>query len=203
MKYTDFVKAHFHKLPANMSAKEKMKKIAELWRAQKGQAHAQGQAQAHAHARSAKGAGVFGSIGNAVDGVGSLFGLGLEKHKKKGRGRPRKSAKGGSIENPEGAGIFGSIGDAVDGVGSLFGLGLEKHKKGRGRPRKSAKGGAILYNGEIIPNEHYGKRFGGCHCQHNNELMRGVAELRKTHAQGGGLGDILKKVAPILPLLAL
>jgi hypothetical protein len=33
MKYTDFVKANFHKLPAHLSAKDKFKKIAELWRA--------------------------------------------------------------------------------------------------------------------------------------------------------------------------
>ena len=35
------------------------------------------------------GAGIFGDIGNAVDGVGHLFGLGLKP--KRGSGRPKKS----------------------------------------------------------------------------------------------------------------
>ena len=108
-----------------------------------------------------EGAGLFGDIGQAVDGVTSLFGLGkrcggrkpkVNKPTKKQmeQMKKQKRMKGGMIaplnteyplqeDEMEGAGLFGDIGNAVDSVGSLFGLGkspypikLSKTKRMRG-----------------------------------------------------------------------
>lgn len=208
MMYKDFVKANFHKLPASMSAQEKMKKIAEAWRASGHSKNTTSKTKTKmTHKRTKakeEGAGLFGSIGDAVDSVGSLFGFGLEK--KKGRGRPRK-AKGGAMagSNPatwgppfnynkddnkdkkkpeEGAGLFGSSGDAVDGVASLFGLGLEK-KKGRGRPKKHTSSDLT-----------------------HDELMKVISYARRMkQVKGGGFLDSFVKgltlpfkVASVLPI---
>lgn len=108
------------------------------------------------------GAGLFSAIGDAVDGVTGLLGLGKQKGGRKPKvnkltkkemehlikiSEKQKKIRGGMIaplntEYPldgvdteiEGAGIFGDIGSAVDSVGSLFGLGKTKG-------RKTCKGG--------------------------------------------------------------
>ena len=108
MKYTEFVKANYDKV-RNLPAKQRMKAIAEMWKKSKGGAVA--------------GGGIGSDIGNAVDSIGSLFGLGLEKRK---RGRPAK--KGGAVA---GGGVGSDIGNAVDSIGSLFGLGLHKKNKNK------------------------------------------------------------------------
>lgn len=199
MKYTDFVKANYPKV-AHLPNKERMKAIAKLWK-ESGNAKA-----------GAKGAGIFGDIGHAVDGVGSLFGLGLEKKK---RGRPAGKKTHSDKRTVKGAGIFGDIGNGVDSIGSLFGLGLEKQKKQRGRPRK-AKGGSMK---EVEPEgagifgdigqgvDSIGSLFGlglekkkgrpsKKNTHSNSELMQLIAKHRK--AKGGSFN-----LATLLPLLAL
>lgn len=111
MMYKEFIKANFHKLPADLSAKEKMVKLAEMWHSSKSKTKSKSK-------KPEEGAGLFGSIGDAVDSVGSLFGLGLEKkHKAKGGaisggnekrkpGRPRK-VKGGEFVGDTLANLFG------------------------------------------------------------------------------------------------
>lgn len=109
--YRAFVKANFHKLPADMKATEKMKKIGAMWRA-----------------RKAGGGGLFGDIGNAVDGVSGLFGLGLKP--KRGRGRPRKNAKG--------AGFFSKLGDGMMNDVIMRMVGGAMHKKKGARKTRGA-----------------------------------------------------------------
>jgi len=152
MKYTEFVKANFHTLPAGLSAKEKIKKIAELWRAS-------GHAKTAPHARTAKGGDFFSDLGNGITqgltgalqiaplalGAMGMFGRGLEKKK-----RGRKAKGGNIIENQQGEQGAGFIDDLTNGLTKglmttaqmapymMRGHGLEKRKPGR--PRK-AKGG--------------------------------------------------------------
>ena len=179
MKYTEFVKANYDKV-RNLPAKQRMKAIAEMWKKSKGGAVA--------------GGGIGSDIGNAVDSIGSLFGLGLEKRK---RGRPAK--KGGAVA---GGGIGSDIGNAVDSIGSLFGLGLEKRK--RGRPAK--KGGAVAGGGvgSDIGNavDSIGSLFGlGLHKKNKNknaQLMQAIAELQKKKASMKGGGFNLASLAPLL-----
>lgn len=187
MQYRQFVKENYDRV-RHLPVKQRMAAIAKLW---------------HAHKTGAKGAGLFGDIGNAVDGIGSLFGLGLEKQKKsKGRGRPRKTK-----EHTQGAGIFSDIGNAVDGIGSLFGLGLEPPKKGRGRPRKS-HGGNL--NSESYSDLSHMHGFGGSGLKKKghkskltqSELMQLIAQHMHSKAKGGSLGDAFGSLASVLSTVA-
>ena len=173
MNYREFVKQNYGQF-MHLAPKQRMSAVAKLWR-ESGHANnavkpkaTRGRGRPRKH--SAKGAGIFGDVGNAVDSVGHLFGLGLEK-KKRGRGRPRKHASG--------AGIFGDVGNVVDNVGHLFGLGLpeEKHEK--------MEGGSIL--GDIIPFGNLlglGLKKGKKH--HKRDLEK--LELIK-HMEGKGIFD--------------
>ena len=98
MNYREFVKQNYGQF-MHLAPKQRMSAVAKLWR-ESGHANnavkpkaTRGRGRPRKH--SAKGAGIFGDVGNAVDSVGHLFGLGLEK---KHRGRPRKSIKGGSVQ---------------------------------------------------------------------------------------------------------
>ncbi len=135
MNYRQFVSSTFHKLPASMAATEKMKKIGQLWRESHGNLGPATPKRYKGRPRkNIQGSGIFGSIGDAVDGVSGLIGLGM---KKKGRGRPRKHAKGSGI-------LSSALG--------MMGMGMEEepqeqmHGGGLGRKKlhKRVKGGAYV-----------------------------------------------------------
>ncbi len=73
MLYREFVKLHFHQLPAHLKATEKMRQIGKLWR------------KSGHSTKKASGKGLGSTIGSIAD---SVFGLGMEKPKKT-RGRPK------------------------------------------------------------------------------------------------------------------
>jgi hypothetical protein len=134
MSYREFVKENFHSL-GDMPAKEKMKKLGEMWRKHTGKAP-----MAKKMKGKGKGAGMFSDI------LGSV-GLGVEPQKKGGRMR-RVRGKGllsgplsiFGLGFPEGGDVAGGdvAGGDVAGSGILsdtlgaFGLGVKK----RGRPVK-------------------------------------------------------------------
>ncbi|MBS1738891.1 MAG: hypothetical protein JSS98_20255 [Bacteroidetes bacterium] len=84
MNYREFVKANYHKLPSDLSAKEKIKKIAELWKTQKGKGTVATVVEAQPPAKISE----------------TLGALGLGMHKQKGR---RTKPEGGNLaeENPK------------------------------------------------------------------------------------------------------
>lgn len=99
--YTEFVKMHFHdKKYAGMTPQQRMQKLAEEYRKGKpAMAKAPKLAPRPKRERKARGGevsagGIGADVGNVVDAVGSLFGLGLEK--KKGR-----KARGGEVSAGE------------------------------------------------------------------------------------------------------
>lgn len=165
MKYTEFVKQQFPLQPTHLSAKEKIKKIAELWRKSE---HYKKPATAHKRVhktktgKHAKGAGLLGNIGNVVD---SVFGLGLEKKKRKS-----KKAKGGAvdenIDQAHASGLLGSIGDVVDGV---FGLGMKPKKRKHSKNCKHC-------------NDQYSKLMQVINHAHKNGMLH-----------GGSFGDMFIK----------
>ena len=128
MLYREFVKANFHKLPASMAAKDKMRKIGEMWRAS---GHAKGNAKGGrvvggkvARKRVAKneeGGDFFSDVILPKISMG-LLGGDVEEGGKVSR-RVRKTKQ-------EGAGFFS------DALGSI-GLGVE------GKKRKTKRGGAL------------------------------------------------------------
>jgi hypothetical protein len=75
--YKEFVKETFHKLPANMSAKDKMKKMGEMWRAKK---------SGKVETKQAKGKGVAGGALSKTMAV----------HKMTMKAKPMKSLLGGN-----------------------------------------------------------------------------------------------------------
>ena len=77
------------------------------------------------------GAGLFGDIGQGIDSVTDLLGLG------KKRGRKPKAKVAGADAHEVGAGLFGDIGQGIDSVTDLLGLG-----KKRGRKPKAKVAGA-------------------------------------------------------------
>lgn len=97
--YTDFVKTHYHdKKFAGLTPQEKMKALAADYRKMKPAPKVAARPRKGAR-RSARGGevsagGIGADVGNVVDAVGSLFGLGLEK--KKGR-----KARGGEVSAGE------------------------------------------------------------------------------------------------------
>lgn len=133
MNYRDFVKSNFHKLPASMAAKDKMKKIGEMWRASghsKGGSVAGGAMKKRvmkAKAGDVEGGGILsgllGSIGLGVEPkksmkakAGSVAGGAMKKRVKKAKAG---SVAGGDVE---GSGMLSSLLGAV-------GLGVDKPKK--------------------------------------------------------------------------
>jgi hypothetical protein len=206
MQYKDFIKANFHKLPADMTAPEKMKALGKMWSSEKTKTvpvtkKAKG---GELNENAENGAGLFGNIGSGIDAVGSLFGFGLDG-KKRRAGRPRKEKKhvtGGELnanpENGEGAGLFGDIGSGIDSIGSLFGFGLDgkKHKrstggsvvagsvkKSVGRPRKNSVATPRAQESEL----------------NNNELFQLINKKYKEKGAGFDLGSVIKHITPILP----
>jgi hypothetical protein len=136
--YQQFVKAHMAKLPAHMSAKEKMVEIGKMWREQSGTMSKAKKAPAKRATKKEKGGSLLGSL----IPFGSMLGLGLEEKAKKGKKakkapmRRRKAHKAPMMEQEEHAGsIFGDI----IPFGNMLGLGLENKPK-RGR---KVKGGVI------------------------------------------------------------
>ena len=120
MNYREFVKEHFHQLPAELPAKERMKKIAEMWR-KSGHAKPKGgsvvggklthKAKPMKSAKKTKGAGLIGDLFPPAQ----LLGLGMEKKHKKAK-------------KEKGAGLIGSLFPPAQ----LLGLGMEKKAKGKG-----------------------------------------------------------------------
>ena len=94
MKYTEFVKANYHKV-AHLPHKERFKHLGAMWKKEKG-------------------AGLFSDIGHKVSDVAGMFGLGLDMPKKRGR-----KAKGGLLTAGalDGAGLGG--GGSVVSAGAL------------------------------------------------------------------------------------
>lgn len=92
MKYTEFVKENMPKVK-HLEPKERMKEIAKLWRESKlgnpgkkvkaGRPRKATVPKVKKTPQKTQGSGIFGDIGNVVDGVGSLFGLGLKNPPKK------------------------------------------------------------------------------------------------------------------------
>ena len=134
MNYREFVKANFHKLPASMAAKDKMKKIGEMWRAS---GHSSGVA------KTTKGSGIISDL---------LGGIGLGMKPKKSM-KTKKSMKAKKAMKPaKGSGL-------LSGMLGSFGLGFEpemggevvggaakkaKKAKGRGVAGGDVAGGGIL-----------------------------------------------------------
>ena len=85
MKYQDFVKVNFHKLPADMKPTEKIKKIAAAWRDRKGSGG------------DATGGGIGTDVGHVVDTVLAHYSASdcqlqenqLKVRRKRARGRQR------------------------------------------------------------------------------------------------------------------
>ena len=136
MRYQDFVKDNFHKLPADMKSTEKIKRIAAAWRKMK--------------SISVEGSGIGSDVGSVVDSIGSLFGLGL----------PEPGSGGAMTKKPRrkraprtaGAGIGSDVGSVVDSIGSLFGLGLPEPGSGGAmtkKPRRKRTAGAGLDNDNV------------------------------------------------------
>jgi hypothetical protein len=145
--YQQFVKDHYHKLPSNMSSKEKMSAIAAMWRK-----HSGGSQKMHSKKVQGKGflSDALGSVGlglptdlmkkhNMVEGKGFLsdalgavgLGLPVEKKQKKGGKRQKKQKK------VQGEGF---LSDALGAVGLGLPVEQKKHKK--------VKGGLIFPSGQ-------------------------------------------------------
>lgn len=117
MKYSEFVKEMFPKLPAHMQAKDKIKEIAKLWKDQKGQSH-----------KRVKGGKIAeeNQQGDWLETIPSGKGL------KRGRGRPKKVEAGNFLEDVLKIGKAASTGD-------IFGLGLQHKKEKKHHSKKSKK----------------------------------------------------------------
>ena len=124
MKYTEFVKANYHKV-SHLPHKDRLKEIGKLWRASGN----------HSKTKNIKGAGIGSTIGSLAD---SIFGFGMEPKKQ------HKTKKHHNKRVVEGGGIGSTIGSLAD---SIFGFGMEpQHKKVAGRPRKSKATGAGMFD---------------------------------------------------------
>lgn len=139
--YQEFVKAHMAKLPAHMSAKEKMVEIGKMWRQHSGAMPKAKKAPAKRANKKEKGGSLLGSL----IPFGSMLGLGLEEKAKKGKKakkapvRRRKAQKAPMMEQEEHAGsIFGDI----IPFGNMLGLGLDEKKMKKGG-RRHVRGGLI------------------------------------------------------------
>jgi hypothetical protein len=125
MNYRQFVKENFHKLPASMAAKDKMKKIGQMWRAS---GHSSSGAS-----KTTKGAGILSGL---LDGIG----LGM-KPKKSMKSKAKKVVKGKPTK-AKGSGILSGLLDSV-------GLGMEQVPTGgmvvggAGKRMRKRKGGAV------------------------------------------------------------
>ena len=147
--------------------------------------------------RRASGAGIFGDIGNVVDGVGHMFGLGLPKEK--------VESSDSDCESESGAGIFGDIGNVVDGVGHMFGLGLSKNKKLSKRQIEKIKlihhmEGKGIFD-DILDGVSKGVKTAADVVPAGLSLYKtfkgGDARRRHRRARGGDIGDILKTALPL------
>lgn len=114
MSYRQFVKENFHSL-GDMPAKEKMKKLGEMWRKHTGKAPM---------AKKAKGKGLIGDLFPPA----KLLGMGMEQKQRRRRG---KGVVGGDAE---GSGVISSVLDSI-------GLGVQK--RGRKMKGKGVVGGDI------------------------------------------------------------
>jgi hypothetical protein len=120
MNYREFVKENFHKLPASMPAKDKMKKIGEMWRKS---GHSSGK----------------GVSGGAVDMMLNDIGLGVSGGKMKA-----KKSKGGSFVG----GMLESLLGGDKGMLKVP-VGGKMKKVNKSKAMKSA-GGAIPWNWQFI-----------------------------------------------------
>ena len=126
MSYREFVKENFHSL-GDMPAKEKMKKLGEMWRKHTGNA---------SMAKKAKGKGVAG--GGILSGPLSIFGLGMEP-----------KAKGGKMRRVRGKGVVGGDEEGSGMISDVLGsIGLGVHKKGKGKG-KGVVGGEVTGGGML------------------------------------------------------
>jgi len=121
MSYRQFVKENFHSL-GDMPAKEKMKKLGEMWRKHTGKA---------SMAKKATGKGLIGMMFPPAQ----LLGLGMEP--KRHRKMKGKGVVGGG---EEGSGVISSILDSV-------GLGVQK--RGRKMKGKGVAGGEVAGGGML------------------------------------------------------
>ena len=186
--YQDFVKTNYHKLPANLSATERMSALAKLWRSHNGTTKPTKKVSKGGDLTNdltdANGSGFFSDLGNGIDAVSSLFGFGLEKPKKK-PGRPRKSVKGGELnENESGSGFMDDM----------------MHLGGGNLANPSADQMISEQGGKL--HKRVSKKQQQQHDLNNNELFALISKKQKEHqARGSGfdLSSILKTVSPILP----
>ena len=128
MSYRQFVKENFHSL-GDMPAKEKMKKLGEMWRKHTGKAP-----MAKKAPKQMKGKGLLGDIFPPAQ----ILGLGMKP--KKQRKMKGKGVVGGEME-PEGSGILSGI------LGSI-GLGMQKRqRRGKGVVGGGVAGGDVAGGG--------------------------------------------------------
>jgi len=145
MNYREFVKQNFHKLPADMAAKDKMKKIGEMWRSQSGKQSMPKTTKAKktmkaTKATKAEGKGLLGMIFPPAQ----LLGLGVEPKKmKKAKG---KGVAGGNVE---GGGIIS------DAIFSAMGLGMPDKIKMKHLKRMTALEQKLHKDGKLTPAQHH------------------------------------------------
>ena len=135
MNYRDFVKENFHNLPADMKAKEKMKKIGEMWREQTGKSPMP---------KKMKGGRV---IGGSITGRGGRGGNFFSENI-----LPAMSfgLLGGDVKpnKMEGKGIFSD-------VLSSFGLGMEPKILHKHHNRMMMLERKLHESGKLTPSEHH------------------------------------------------
>jgi hypothetical protein len=152
MNYRQFVKENFHKL-GDMPAKDKMRKLGEMWRKSghsKGGSVVGGATVGGRMRSKAKGAGILSGL------LGSV-GLGVES-KKRGRKAKGKGVVGGDVA---GGGFLDDILGGVKGamkLAPLIGLGVKK----RGRKAKGmGVAGGDVAGGDVAGGSFFGDMFDG------------------------------------------
>ena len=161
MKYTDFVKSHYDKVK-HLPAKDRMKKIAELWR----------KSGLSKTKKQVAGKGIGTMLGGLADDV-----LGLGMHKKRA-GRPKKDVHEKQHKRVAGKGLGSMIGSIADEV---FGLGMSK-------PHHNKKMSKHELN-ELLSN-HLVKAMGHTNSKITKKDKMDLLHKLQTH--GGGFWDFDK-----------